>query len=335
MVDALSAQISPGHGEGDIDLTVIVVTHNGLDKALATLASAQGAVGDISVEWLIADSGSTDGTPEAIRDAWPALRIQRLQNVGFAAANNAVLGLARGRYVLLLNPDVEIRTGVLSELVEALDRRPQVGAASVVQLSPRGAVLPSTGRFPSTTRQFGEALRLAEIPGLSRFQEMEQRSGLDREERSVDWVVGAFLIVRAEVIAEVGALDERFFLYSEEKDWCYRIRQAGWDVRHLPIMEIIHHTGGYDAPGLLSQLTHSKLLFADKHYGPSRRLGIRTGLALRHATRALAFRLPSSRDRRRRADAEREALLVTLGRLRGPLERTDTPIARSTSNSRR
>lgn len=302
-----------------VDLSVIVVTHNGKAQALTTMHSALAGAGDgIAVEWLVVDSGSTDGTPEAIGAEFPDVSLFRRENVGFAAANNVALEHARGRWVLLMNPDVELLQGSLSEMVAAFDERPEVGAASVVQKSPDGEVLPSMGRFPSIGRQLGEALLLCRLPGLRHLQEMELRPDRYRRDRSADWLVGAFLAVRAEAIAEVGRLDERFFMYSEEKDWCYRIRAAGWDVHHLAGFSVVHHTGGYSNERLRAQLTYSKLLFADKHFGPLRRGGIRLGLGIRHAVRSVALRARGSDEGRSRLLGERNALSIVLGRTPPP-----------------
>lgn len=275
--------------QGRTDLSVVVVTHDGRDLALETLSCARAATGGAAVQWLVVDAGSTDGTPDAIESRFSDIDVLRLPNVGFAAANNAVLPRARGRYVLLLNPDVEIETGTLADLVHALDQRPDVGAASVVQRDGDGELLRSIRRFPSPARQLGEALTGSRWP-LGRS--LREPVGEDREygrERSADWLVGAFLAVRREAIEQVGALDERFFLYCEETDWCHRIRAAGWDVRHLPGLTVTHRCGGYDNPELLAQLTYSKLLFAEKHLGRVSAAGIRAGLALRHSLRLAAL----------------------------------------------
>src|SRR6185436_4634418 len=141
------------------DLSVIVVTHDGAERALATLASARDATGDIVAEWHVVDSGSTDGTPAAIEQRFPEIALTRLQNVGFAAGNNVALREARGRYVLFLNPDIEIVAGTFADLVAALDARPQVGAASVVQTWPDGTLQRTIRRFPTPVRQLGEALQ--------------------------------------------------------------------------------------------------------------------------------------------------------------------------------
>jgi N-acetylglucosaminyl-diphospho-decaprenol L-rhamnosyltransferase len=297
------------------DLTVIVVCHNGRELALATLASARRASGDVEVELIVVDSGSTDGTPDAVAAEHPDIRLIRASNVGFAAANNIALPYAHGRYVLLLNPDTEVLRGTFADLVLALDARPEVGAASVVQQAPDGSILPSIRRFPSAGRQLGEALFAARVPGLSRLSEQVTSSERYKFECSADWLVGAFLTVRREALEQVGGLDERFFLYSEETEWCYRIRTAGWDVRHLPVMAIMHHCGGTPRPELAAQLSLSKQLYAEKHFPPLRRAAFRSALVLRHSLRLALLRPASSvrRGLRARARGEAAALKVVLG----------------------
>lgn len=303
------------------DLTVITVTHNGREMALRTLRSALGATGSASVEWLVVDAGSSDGTPDAIERELEEVRVLRRQNRGFAASNNVALAQAQGRYVLLLNPDVEIRSGTLDELVAAMDERPQLGLASVVQRGTEGELQPSIRRFPSPLRSLGESLFAAYWPVMRTAQELETRADRYAEERQVDWMVGAFLIARREAAEAVGPMDERFFLYSEEIDWCYRFWQAGWPVAHLPEMVITHHCGGRSHGDLMAQLSYSRLLFAKKHYGRARTLGIRAALALGHLIRiaifgTLALLRPSQRERVR---AERAGLRVILGRSGPPL----------------
>ena len=301
------------------DLSVIVVTYNGRELALATLRSAMASAGGVDVQWIVVDNGSSDGTPDAIEREIPQVTVLRGENRGFAAGNNVGLARARGRYVLLLNPDVEIARGTLADLVRAMDERPLVGLASVVHRGADGRLQPSIRRFPSVARDIGEALFAARWRVLRTFQELEIRPEAYEEERSVDWVVGAFLMARSEAVAEVGPMDERFFLYSEEVDWCYRFRAAGWDVRHLPSMAIVHHAGRRDRGDLMAQLAYSRKLFAQKHFGALKSRGIRAALALGHMLRLLlltprALGRPAARERMR---AERAALAVVLG-ISGP-----------------
>ena len=311
------------------DLSVIVVTHNGCKMALTTLRSALAARGKASVEWLVVDAGSTDGTPAAIEREFGHARVFRRDNRGFAASNNVALGVARGRYVLLLNPDVEIRSGTLGDLVAAMDARPELGLASVVQRGTDGELQTSIRRFPSPLRSLGEALFAAHWPVLRTFQELETRTARYERGGSAEWLVGAFLIARREAVQAVGPMDERFFLYSEETDWCYRFWQAGWPVAHLPVMAITHHGGGRSRGDLMAQLSHSRLLFAAKHYGAARRAGIRAALALGHAIRIAVYGIaatvrPAQHERLR---AERAGLRVILGLGSPPLGPAAKPVA--------
>lgn len=297
------------------DLSVLVVTHNGQAKAMATLRSAISAAGSIDVEWIVVDNGSTDGTADAIECAFPDVSLIRSHNRGFAAGNNIGLGQARGRYMLLLNPDVEIVAGDLAGLIAAMDARPEVGLAGVMHRAPNGQLQHSIRRFPSVLRDTGEALFAARWPIFSTLQELETREGEYGREHSVDWMSGAFLIARREAVEAVGHLDERFFLYSEETDWCYRFWRSGWDVRYLPVMTIMHHCGRHDRGDLMPQLAYSRRLFAEKHFTASSSRQIRAALAFGHIVRLvllgpLAMLQPRWRPRWR---AERRALAVQLG----------------------
>jgi N-acetylglucosaminyl-diphospho-decaprenol L-rhamnosyltransferase len=293
------------------DLSVIVVTHERRELALATLDSARAATGALDVQWLVIDSGSTDDTPEAIERRFADIHVQRCENIGFAAANNRALALASGRYVLLLNPDVEIVSGTFAELVATLDARPQVGIASVIQQGSDAQLQHSIRGFPSPWRAFGEALALP----LGDWREERPQPGRYREEHSVDWLVGAFLLARAEAVAQIGGLDERFFLYSEETDWCYRAKAAGWDVRHFPQMVITHHSTPSTKPDLVAQLSYAKLLFARKHYRRSQAASVRAALVARHLVRVIGLALKPRRRgaTRARLVAERKALAVVCG----------------------
>jgi N-acetylglucosaminyl-diphospho-decaprenol L-rhamnosyltransferase len=301
--------------QGRPDLSVIVVTHQGRDLALRILRSGRAASGPIDVEWLVVDSGSSDGTPEAIERELPGVTVIRRPNIGFAAANNVGLRVARGRYMLLLNPDLEIVEGTLAQLVAEMDQRPEVGITSSITHYPDGELQTSIRRFPSPSRQLGEALMLTRLPGLSHLQEDESREERYDHEQSADWLSGSFLLARREAVEQAGGMDERFFLFSEETDWCRRVRTAGWDIRHLPTLRLTHHTGRTERPDLFAQNSYSKVLYARKHFRPPARGVFRAALALRHAVRWVGLALPALRrpELRERVAAERLALLVVLG----------------------
>jgi GT2 family glycosyltransferase len=222
--------------------------------------------------------------------------------------------------VLLLNPDVTVASGNFEELLEHLDREPQIGMASVRQCAPDGCLQLSIRRFPSPWLALGEALGLARWRLWQRWREEEPRVGRYAAPQRADWLVGAFLVARRAAIQAVGDLDERFFLYSEEIDWCYRFWQAGWPVHHLPVMTVTHYTGSEPRPDLMAQLSYAKLLFAAKHYGRGRTELIRAALVLRHGLRGALARpvaLVSSRWGARAA-AESQALAVVLGHAEPP-----------------
>jgi len=291
------------------DLSIVIVTHNGRELTLTTIESAMATLGDLSVEWVIVDSGSTDDTPDAIEARWPDIAVTRLPNVGFAAANNVGFELAQGRYLLALNPDTEVRWGQFLSLVEAMDARPQVGAASVIQEEADGS-LQSIRRDPSVGRALSEALLIRKLPGCTRWQERELDQAVYANEREADWLVGAVLLLRRDAVAAVGGFDERFFMYSEEADLCRRIRAAGWEVRHLPVMRILHH-GGAPSPALMAQTVASRMQYAANHFGRVEAASYRGVLALHHAVR-LAGLLVRRGARERRAGTFR-ALQVALG----------------------
>lgn len=298
----------------------MVVTYNGRELALATLRSALANAGPIDVEWLVTDNGSEDGTPAAIERELPQVTVLRDRNLGFAHGNNVALRRARGRYVLLLNPDVEIARGTLARLVAALDERPEVGAASAIQRGSGGELLPSIRRFPTPLRNIYEALLGERVAALRRFQERDLDLDSYFGERDADWLCGAFLIVRREALAAVGPLDDRFFLYSEETDWCLRIRAAGWRISHLPVVEVTHHEGPVTPPRVAEEC-RSRVLYARKHFGRRGALATRAALALKHGLRLAlvagpALLRPSLRHRLR---CEAYGLAVLAGVMQPPL----------------
>jgi GT2 family glycosyltransferase len=292
------------------DLSIVIVTHNGGDLAMKAIESAMEHGNGIVIEWVIVDSGSTDRTPDAIEARWPAITVQRLANVGFAAANNAGFALARGRYLLALNPDTEIRSGQFADLVAELDARPQIGAASVIQEFADGRLQPSIRRDPTVARAISEALLLRKLPGLGDWQELEHRDAAYRTDRPADWLVGAFLLLRADVVRAIGGFDERFFMYSEEADLCRRVRESGHEIRHLPTMRILHH-GGSPSPRLVAQHAFSRIEYARKHLGVGGAAMFRAAVALHHFVRMAGFAV--KRGRGERVSGESHALKVALG----------------------
>ena len=195
-------------------------------------------------EVIVVDNASTDGSVEMVREEFTGVRlIANVQNRGFPAANNQGIAVAQGRYVFLLNPDTEVLGDALATLVAFADTHPDVGVLGPQLLDPDGSVQSSRRRFPTLLTAFFESTWLQ--PHAPR-RLLERYYVLDRPDdatQDVDWVKGAALMARREAIEQVGPMDEGFFMYSEELDWCRRFREAGWRVVYLPSARIIHHEG--------------------------------------------------------------------------------------------
>jgi GT2 family glycosyltransferase len=289
------------------DVCVVIVSHNGkrwLDAALTSLISSAGGL-DLDV--VVVDNGS-DGSAAYVEERFPRARTITCANRGFGAANNEGLATADARYVLFLNPDTEFLSGSLVDLIAVMDRRPGVGLVGVRQVGEGGALAPSMRRFPSTTNMLAEALAVEKVPFARRH--LGERILDPRRygrESPCDWTSGSFMLVRAEALRGCGGFDERFFLFSEETDLCWRLRRAGWGIVHLPLVTIRHYESERSANPLMeAQGAYARLQFARKHF--TRVSPYRWAMALRYALRASA---PAGRNRRRQ-EAGRAALAAVL-----------------------
>jgi GT2 family glycosyltransferase len=195
--------------------------------------------------------------------------IQNDTNKGFAAANNEGITIAKGRYVLLLNSDTVILNNAIDKTVSFADAHPKAGVVGYRVLNPDCTLQPTCFMFPSILNMLLAAAYLYKIFPQSRFFGRERMTWWDRnDKREVDVVTGCFMLVRREAIEQVGLMDERFFVYGEETDWCYRFKQAGWKVLFTPRAEIIHYGGQSSkqvAPQMSLQLRGSILQFMKKN----------------------------------------------------------------------
>ena len=229
---------------GAPQISIIIVSWNVRDLLRNCLHSIERGRGDLSLETIVVDSGSTDGTAEAILTEFPDVRlIAHPDNVGFPRGNNIGLSAASGRYFFLLNPDTEVVGDALSTLAEYLDNHSEVGVVGPQLRYPDGQIQPSRRRFPTLATAFLESTWLQSWAPSGVIQRYYVEDKPDNQPADVDWVVGAALMTRRAVVEDVGLLDEGYFMYSEELDWCRRIRAAGWGVRYLPSARIIHHVG--------------------------------------------------------------------------------------------
>ncbi|HEY9713590.1 MAG TPA: glycosyltransferase, partial [Chroococcales cyanobacterium] len=166
------------------------------------------------------------------------------ENKGFAAANNQALKVCQGRYVLLLNPDTEIEPGALKTLIDFLDSHPRAAIVAPQLLNSDGSVQRSCRAFPTFSGMLFELIGMSKIfPNQPRFREYKMLDWNHDDERQVDQPEGACLMIRRSVIDAVGILDEGFFMLFEEVDWCYRIKEAGWQIWFTPTARVVHHYG--------------------------------------------------------------------------------------------
>jgi N-acetylglucosaminyl-diphospho-decaprenol L-rhamnosyltransferase len=266
---------------GDIvkthDLSIIIVNWNVkdllrlcLDSVIESLRSGKGR--QLSSQLIVVDSASSDGSVAMLREEFPQVHlIANEENVGFTRGNNQGIAVSDGRYVLLLNPDTEIVGDALGEMVAYMEAHRTVGALGPQLLDPDGLVQSSRRRFPTLWTAYLESTLLQQwFPESGTLRRYYVLDGADDETQAVDWVVGACLLVRCDTLEEVGLLDERFFMYSEELDWCYRAKKLGWEVMYLPTTQVIHY-GGQSSEQVLPvrhiQFQRSKVLFFRKHHG--------------------------------------------------------------------
>jgi N-acetylglucosaminyl-diphospho-decaprenol L-rhamnosyltransferase len=300
------------------DLAIIVVSTNEarwLDSCLRTVFEHAGSA---SLDVVVVDNDSTDGTPELVESRFPAARVVKSANHGFGHANNRGALTCSARYVLFLNPDTEVVAGTFGELVAALDERPDVGLVGVRQITADGDLWPTARRFPSFLRALSEALGSEKWP-FSAAWSGERELDLSRydEEFECDWTSGSFMLTRREALLSGGYFDERLFIYSEDPELALRIKTAGWQVRHLPTMTIIHHAAkGGVRPKMVAQDAFSRLQYARKHFSLPYRLLYMAAVALRHIVRG-AYP-PSDESRAERRKAARLALSTLAGRTPPP-----------------
>ena len=300
------------------DLAIIIVSTNEAHWLRPCLRSVIEHAGDIALDVVVADNQSTDGTRALVEGEFPAFRVVTCENRGFAHANNRGLMTCDARYALFLNPDTEVLDGTFEQLVRALDERSEVGLAGVRQVTVDGELFPTIRRFPNALRALGEAFGSERwgraVPGLG-----ERELRMDRYEREIecDWTSGSFMLARREALESAGYMDERSFIFSEEPDLCLRMKKAGWEVRHLPSMTILHHADKAGVnPKLSAQDTVSRVHYARKHFSAPHRAAYLAGLSMRYALRLAR---PGGQERRRSSrEAARRSLRVVLGRERPP-----------------
>ncbi|HET6566749.1 MAG TPA: glycosyltransferase [Rhodothermales bacterium] len=294
-----------------VDLSVVIVNYNVREFLEQTLRSVQRAATGLRIEVFVVDNDSVDGSVEMVRQQFPDVYlIANSDNVGFGCANNQAIRKARGRYLLILNPDTLLEEDTLRTLVAFMDRHPEAGAVGCTILNPDGSFAPESRRaFPTP------AVAFYRVAGMSRLFPRSRRFGRynlsflpEDEVAEVDALSGSCMLVRHDALyhsrnqaatgAGAGLFDEDFFMYGEDLDWCYRIKQAGWKVFYTPETRIIHYKGESTRKSELQYVRHfygAMRQFSQKHlHGHYSRLftgllqaGILVGAVLHAAYTAL------------------------------------------------
>jgi GT2 family glycosyltransferase len=293
-----------------VDASIVVVSFNTRDVLRECLLSVYREVGSLHVQVIVVDNASTDGSPAMIEREFPEVELIRNEiNLGFGSANNVGIQSARGRYVVLLNSDAFLTEGSLDRSVTHMNDNPRVGLGGGRLVGRDGSWQPSARMFPTVLSDLIVHSGLAARFPRSRFFGRADRTWADEMEAAeVDWVPGAYSIIRSNVLAATGPFDPRFFLYYEEVDLCIRIKQNGFSIWYWPDIAVVHlggessrqirslemsRTGGQ----LLLWRMRSMLLYYRKHHGPVARIAMLVEIVW-YWMRSLRRRLSKDPDRR-------------------------------------
>jgi hypothetical protein len=294
------------------DVSAVVVSYNArpwIERALDSVAGT---------ERIVVDNGSGDGTAALVRERFADVRLVEQPNLGMGAGNNAGMRLAGGRYFLLLNSDAWVVGDAVEQLVAFADAHPDAAVVGPRLRNPDGTLQRSVRGFPTLWRLATEYLFLRKLAPRSQALNAFYGGGFAHEEaREVDWLYGACLLVRRAAADEVGLFDEDFFMFSEETDWCYRLRAAGWSVWFCPAAEVVHVGGAAHGGRLYRENLRSHLRFFAKHRGAGDAERARRLLLWALRLRGLLFR--GDRGREYRAAAR----WLASGRVPELLERRD------------
>lgn len=296
------------------ELAIVIVNWNTRELLRACLDALQRFPAGVPTEVWVVDNASEDGSADMVISEYPDIRIiQNAANVGFSAANNQAIRETEADFILLLNSDTEVAAGALTTALETARHRRTVVAARL--LNPDGTLQHSCFRFPKLAPDIVEAFYLHKLlPKRVRGRWLLGGYWSHEEERTVDWAIGAFLMVPREAIDRAGALSEDYFLFGEDMEWCYRMREAGFPTVFVPGAEVVHHgnqSATQRAPEWRIRRTHqAKYRFCDDHFSPARsrlqRVIDRTGYRVRRAL----FRLMGMWSPARKAMGEEYAFIL-------------------------
>jgi N-acetylglucosaminyl-diphospho-decaprenol L-rhamnosyltransferase len=247
-------------------VSVLIVSYNTRELLLESIASV---VNEPNVQTIVVDNASADGSPRAVEERFPGVELIRSgANLGFAGGVNTAARYARGRTLLVLNPDATMDPGALDELLEWLDRHPQAGLVAPALRYPDGRPQSAAFHFPGLVQAF---LDLFPVDRLMESRLNGRASVGSGRPRRIDHPLGACMLIRHAAWDDVGPLDEGYFMYMEEIDWCRRARARGWQIWHQPLATAVHHGGSstrQQPDAMFAQLWRSRLRYAQRFHGP-------------------------------------------------------------------
>jgi GT2 family glycosyltransferase len=252
-------------------------TREDLEQALASMLNSEPGV---SVEVVVLDNASEDGSVEMVRERFPSVTVlEGEENVGFARGYNRAARGTEGRHLLMLNPDTIVRPGALERLVAFMDAHPRAGAAGPRLLNSDGSLQYSCRRFPRPLAAMFRNTVLGRLaPGNRYTRDYLMRDWDHGEAREVDWISGAAMCIRREAWEEVGGFDEGYFMYAEDVDWCLRAREGGWGIWYVPEATIVHRIGRSSdqrPTAMVVEFHRSMARFYREHYAREWPWGVR------------------------------------------------------------
>jgi GT2 family glycosyltransferase/lipopolysaccharide/colanic/teichoic acid biosynthesis glycosyltransferase len=271
-----------------MDLSVIIVNYNVRPFLENALAAFRRALEGIDGEIIVVDNASDDGSAEMVARFPDVQLIQNSENLGFSRANNIAIRRSRGRLLLLINPDTVVQEDTLRVMMRFFDTHPDAGLAGCKILNPDGTFqLPCRRSFPTPWVAFTKVFGLSALFPRTRLFGRYNLTYLSPEETyPVDAVSGSFMMIRRDVVEKIGGLDESFFMYGEDLDWCFRVAQGGYKVYYVHETSIVHFKGESTRRSNIDELKHfygAMELFVEKHYTRSAvvRFFLKAGIALR------------------------------------------------------
>jgi GT2 family glycosyltransferase len=260
--------------DGACDVSVVIVSWNTRDLLRECLRSVLAETRVVSCQVIVVDNASADGSAAMVAAEFPTARlVANRDNRGFAAANNQGMRHATGRYALFLNPDTRVLDGAIDKMVGFMDQEPEIAVGGCQVLVRQGVLQRTCFAFPSPLNLLLAFSHLDRLFPAIRFLRRPDFGDWARDtQRDVDVVTGMFMLVRRKAIEQVGGMDEDYFVYGEEADWCFRFRRHGWRCTFTPIARIVHHDGGGKSTSqarlrMYVQLQKSLLIFHRKNLG--------------------------------------------------------------------